>query len=85
MNEELIIEVWETFRDYIPEKTRQTAASQFVEFLQGHDVDDSVLEGLKGYDPHLDEAIDLVLDSDDESEEDDENYEDWHEGDDEDY
>jgi len=85
MNEELIIEVWETFRDYIPEKTRQTAASQFVEFLQGHDVDDSVLESLKGYDPHLDEAIDLVLDSDDESEEDDENYEDWHEGDDEDY
>lgn len=84
MDEELIIEVWETFRDYIPEKTRQTAASQFVEFLQGHDVDLDTLEGLKGYDPHLDEAIDLVVGVE-EDEDDEEDFDEWGEGDEEDY
>ena len=84
MDEELIIEVWETFRDYIPEKTRQTAASQFVEFLQGHDVDLDTLEGLKGYYPHLDEAIELVAGAEEEEDEE-EDFDDWDEGDEEDY
>lgn len=84
MEEELIIEVWETFKEYIPEKNRETAASQFLEFLQSKDVDDDTLEGLKGYDPHLDSALELVLGADDE--EGDEDYDDWDdEEDDEDY
>ncbi len=62
MEEQLIIEVWDTFRDYIPEKSRETAANQFVDFLIGKDVEISVLEGMMGYDPHLDNAIELVLD-----------------------
>jgi hypothetical protein len=66
IDEELIIEIWETFRDYIPEKTRETAANQFLEFLQAHDVDEDTLEGLKGYDPHLDDAIELSLGSEEE-------------------
>jgi hypothetical protein len=84
MEEELIIEVWETFRDYIPEKSRDTAANQFLEFLQGHDVDSETLEGLKGYDPHLDNAIDLVLGNEDEGDEDEDEDYDWSD-DDEDY
>jgi len=84
MDEELIIEVWETFKEYIPEKTRETAATQFLEFLQSKDVDDETLEGLKGYDRHLDSAIDLILGE--EGEEDDEDYDDWDdEAEDEDY
>ena len=65
MEESLIIEVWDIFREYIPEKSRETAANQFVDFLVGRDVETETLEGLLGYDPHLDAAIKLVLDEDD--------------------
>jgi hypothetical protein len=61
MEEQLIIEIWDTFKDYIPEKSRETASSQFLDFLVGQDVDVATLEGLMGYDPHLDSAIELVL------------------------
>ena len=64
MEESLIIEVWDIFREYIPEKSRETAANQFVDFLVGRDVETETLEGLLGYDPHLDAAIKLVLDED---------------------
>ena len=81
MEESLIIEVWDTFKDYIPEKNRDTAANQFVDFLIGKDVDTSILESVMGYDPHLDNAIELVLgeenqDDDDEYDEDGYDYED---------
>jgi len=62
MEEQLIIDIWEIFKDYVPEKTRDIAASQYVDFLVDQDVDSAALEGLKGYDSHLDQAIDTVLD-----------------------
>jgi hypothetical protein len=82
MDESLIIEIWDTFKDYIPEKNREAAATQYVDFLVNNDVDAPVLEGLLGYDPHVDEAIGIVLDEynedddlDDEEEDlDDEDY-----------
>jgi hypothetical protein len=61
MEETLIIEIWDTFRDYIPEKSRETAASQFVDFIIGKDVELSTLESLMGYDPHLDSAIEVAV------------------------
>jgi hypothetical protein len=61
MEEDLIIEVWDVFKEYIPEKGRETAANHFVDFLVGKDVEISTLEGITGYDPHLDTAINLVL------------------------
>jgi hypothetical protein len=71
MEEQLIIEIWDTFRDYIPEKSRETASNQFLDFLVGKDVEVATLESLMGYDPHLDSAIELVLaefrDEDDDS------------------
>jgi len=84
MDEELIIEVWEIFRDHVPEKTRSAEAEQFIDFLVDKDTDTNVLEGLKGYDPHLDDAIDLVIGGEEEEDEDFED--DWgEEEDDEDY
>lgn len=62
MDETLIIETWDTFKDYISEKNRETAANHFVDFLLGRDVELSTLESVTGYDPHLDNAIQLVLD-----------------------
>ena len=61
MEESLIIEVWDTFREYIPDKNKEMAAIQYVDFLLGKDVDASVIEGLAGYDPHLDDAIKTAL------------------------
>jgi DUF1680 family protein len=61
MEEALIIEIWDTFREYIPDKNKEMAANQFLDWLLGKDVETSVIEGLAGYDPHLDEAIKNVV------------------------
>ena len=79
MEEDLIIEIWDTFKEYVPEKNRDNAAAQFIDFLIGRDVEMSVIEGLAGFDPHLDTAIETVLeetgDVDDEDDDDDWQYE----------
>jgi len=62
MEEDLIIGVWDTFKDYMPEKNRETAANHYVDFLVGQDVSVEVLESVMGFDPHLDSAIKLILD-----------------------
>jgi hypothetical protein len=61
MEEDLIIEVWDVFREYISDKNKEIAANQYVDFLLGKDVELSTLEGLMGYDSHLDNAIELVV------------------------
>jgi hypothetical protein len=81
MEEDQIIGVWDTFKDYIPEKNRETAANHFVDFLVGLDIELSVLESVVGYDPHLDDAIQLIVDENteedpDEDEDDIDYYED---------
>ena len=78
MEESLIMEVWDTFKEYIPEKHKDMAAAHYVDYLLGKDVEPSVLEGLMGYDSHLDDAIKTAIeeeleedgDSDDYTEED---------------
>jgi hypothetical protein len=72
MEESQIIEIWDIFKEYVPEKNREVAAGHYVDFLVGKDVEISVLEGLMGYDPHLDTAIELV--TGDDAEEDDDGY-----------
>jgi hypothetical protein len=62
MEEDLIIEVWDIFREYVSDKNKEIAANHYVDFLIGKDVELSVLEGLMGYDTHLDSAIELVVD-----------------------
>jgi hypothetical protein len=78
MEEDLIIEVWDIFKEYIADKNKETAANHFVDFLVGKDVDASVLSAVTGFDPHLDDAIKLVLadeaDEDDDFDEDDYSY-----------
>ena len=76
MEENLIIEIWDTFREYISEKNKEMAANQYVDYLLGKDVEVSTLEGLVGFDTHLDAAIKAVVDEekDWEDEEDHEYY-----------
>ena len=61
MEEDLIIEVWDVFREYVSDKNKEVAANQYVDVLLGKDVELSTLEGLMGYDTHLDNAIELVI------------------------
>ena len=68
MDEHLIMTVWDLFREYIPEKNREMAANQYVDFLLGNDIDADTLQSYTGYDPHLDEAIKAVTDDGDEEE-----------------
>jgi hypothetical protein len=70
MEEDLIIEIWDVFKEYISDKNKETAANHFVDMLLGKDVDIGVLKGLQGYDPFLDEAIELVSQEDKEPEDD---------------
>ncbi len=62
MEESLIVEIWDTFREYIPEKNKEVAAHQYVDYLLGKDIEIAALEALTGYDPHLDIAIKAVMD-----------------------
>lgn len=62
MDETLVMEIWDTFREYIPDKNKEMAANQFVDFLLGKDLEASDLESFMGYDPYLDDAIKNVLD-----------------------
>lgn len=60
MEEALIMELWDLFREYIPEKNREMAANQYVDFLLGKDISVEDLSAYTGYDPHLDDAIKAV-------------------------
>lgn len=66
MDETLIVEVWDTFKDYIQEKSRETAASQYIDMLIDKGVETNTLKSLIGYDGYLDDAIQLVLSHEDE-------------------
>lgn len=77
MEENLIIETWDLFREYISEKQRDLAAEQYIDFLVGNDVEMSTLESVKGYDPSLDRAINLIAETTDELDEEEE----WEDGD----
>jgi hypothetical protein len=72
MDENLIMVIWDMFREYIPEKNRDMAANQYVDFLLGHDIDVETLNAYTGYDNHLDDAIKTA--SADESEDDEDEY-----------
>lgn len=76
MKEELYADLWTAVIEHIPEKSREDAASDFVNILVDHGVKDSILDGLLGVDHYLDTAIEYVLDGEeiDEDYEEDEDY-----------
>lgn len=76
MDETSIVEVWDTFKDYIHEKSKESAASQYVNMLVDKGVETSTLKSLVGYDSYLDDAIHLAIsyDDDDDYSYDDDDY-----------
>jgi hypothetical protein len=79
MEEGIIIGVWDVFKEYIPEKNKETAANHFVDFLIGNDIEQTVLESLSGYDQYLDDAIAVALEDVQEASYDDEDDIDYYE------
>lgn len=75
MKEDLIADIWNTFIDHVPEKVKKDMAYDFVNVLLDNGVKESVLEGLLGVDPHLDDAIEYAIDGE-EFEEEEDYYED---------
>lgn len=71
MDESLIGEVWDIFKDYISDKNKDIVANQYVDFLLGKNIELEELENFLGYDPSLDTAINAVLEQEEEFEEDD--------------
>lgn len=72
MDEDLVMEVWDTFKEYIPDKNKETAAHQYVDYLLGKDIEPGVLESFMGFDSYLDIAIKAVVDEVSEWEDEDE-------------
>lgn len=72
MKEDLIADLWNVVVGHIPEKQRADVAADFINMLLDHGIKDSVLEGLQGIDPYLDDAIEYVIDG--EEIQDDEDY-----------
>jgi hypothetical protein len=62
MKEDLIADLWHVVIEHIPEKQRKDVAADFVNVLVDHGVKDSVLDGLMGVDPFLDQAIEYAID-----------------------
>jgi hypothetical protein len=65
MKEDLIADIWTLVVEHIPEKYRKDVASDFVNALLDYGIKDSVIDGLKGVDSYLDDAINYVIDGDD--------------------
>ena len=76
MKEDLIADLWNVVVEHIPEKTKSDVAYDFINTLTDYGVKDSVLEGLQGVDPYLDDAIAYVIDGEEIEDDSDEYYED---------
>lgn len=76
MKEDLIADIWNTFVDHVPEKVKKDVAFDFVNVLLDNGVKETVLEGLQGVDPYLDDAIEYAIDGSDSLEEEEDYYED---------
>lgn len=75
MKDDLIADLWTLVVEHIPEKQRKDVAADFVNTLLDYGIKESVLEGLMGVDPYLDQAIEYSIDGED-MEDEDEYYED---------
>lgn len=76
MKEDLIADIWTLVVEHIPEKYRADVAADFVNTLMDYGIKESILEGLKGIDTHLDDAIEYVIDGEEIEEDEDYGYDD---------
>ncbi len=61
-----ITELWELFQGSIQPKDRASIARDYIDWLLANDVPQETIEAIAGYDPHLDDAITVALEDNDE-------------------
>jgi len=71
MNEELIADIWTSFKEYLDKKHIEMAAERFIDLCADYGVNDETLKEAMGHDLVLDEAIHYYLDLDNEDTEED--------------
>lgn len=57
MDEEMLILMWETVREYIPTKDIQLAADHVIADLVDNGLDDETLKAFNGLDKYMTEAV----------------------------
>lgn len=67
----MLILLWETVREYIPAKDRQTAADHVIADMIDNGLSDEDLKAFNGLDRYMTEAVSEYLDDDDEYEDED--------------
>jgi hypothetical protein len=70
MNELLIVEVWELFREYADKKQLSVIAEKYIDILGENGVSEQNLETALGHDDDLDDAIKAALDIDETNDDD---------------
>jgi hypothetical protein len=76
MEDTEIMDIWDLFLEHIPEKHRDVAASQYVEYLLNHDVEIDTLDALIGNDEYLDNAIEEAIEEASYNDDDEDSYND---------
>jgi len=77
MEEQDIMNIWDIFLEYIPDKNRDVAATRYVAYLISCDTDMEILESILGNDDYLDSAIEEILEDHDSNLEDEDEDKDW--------
>ena len=61
MNENMIADVWNLFKDFLDKKSIDLVAEKYIDLLADYGIDDLVLKEVKDVDQHLDDAISYYL------------------------
>lgn len=85
MNENQIVDIWVSLKEYFDKRQIEAVASKYVDVLVDNGFTDQQLKAVVGNDDDLDRAIDYYLDEFESDDEDEIDYdaEDWEYGDDE--
>ena len=67
MNSDLIADIWTIMVEHIDEKKKQDVAANYINTLLDYGVSESVIQGLFGIDTYLDEAVEYVLDDEEDT------------------
>ena len=62
METQMLIDVWNLIKSYVPTKDKSVVAERFVDIAMDNGIEDQELEELIGHDDDLDEAIKYNLD-----------------------
>lgn len=68
MDDSLVIEIWELFKEYVDKKQIEIVAEKYIDLCADHGVCDQVFTDCLGTDHHLDDAIRYYLEVDEDNE-----------------